>query len=473
MLETISILLLGFQLIIFIYFLLINGSYTFFTLISLKDIVIHSRITTHQRIKNILSGIFYKPLSVIVPVYNEQETIVANIRSLLSLYYPEFELVVVNDGSTDETLRRMIDEFRLIRVERPIKKVLIHKPMKAVYLSLDSPNLIVIDKENGGKADALNAGINAARFPLFCCIDADSLLENDALLRAARLFVEDKEVIATGGIVRVLNGCEVEGGMVTAVQVPKKAIEAFQAVEYTRGFLSGRTGWNFLNSLLIISGAFGIFRKDMVMAIKGYRHTVGEDMDLVVRLHKYCRENNIRYKIIFVPDPVCWTQVPSDIGSLLKQRNRWHRGLIDSLWFSKEMFFNPAYGVIGLIGYPYFLFIEALGPLIEFIGYIGFILFYIFGLLNREFAILFFTIAFLWGMWINVGSILLDNFIYKRYKNLKEILRLCKFGLLEFFGYRQLIVIERLLATFQFWKKTWGKPKRQEIKSDLLPKRTN
>lgn len=473
MLETISILLLGFQVIIFIYFLVINGSYTLFTLVSLKDIFVHSRITTHQKVKNILAGIFYKPLSVIVPVYNEQETIVANIRSLLSLYYPEFELVVVNDGSTDDTLRRIIDEFRLIKVEKPIKKVLIHKPMKAVYLSLDNPDLIVIDKENGGKADALNAGINAARFPLFCCIDADSLLENDALLRAARLFVEDKEVIATGGIVRVLNGCEVEGGMVTSARVPKKAIEAFQAVEYTRGFLSGRTGWNFLNSLFIISGAFGIFRKDMVMAIKGYRHTVGEDMDLVVRLHKYCRENNIRYKIVFVPDPVCWTQVPSDISSLLKQRNRWHRGLVDSLWFSKDMFFNPSYGTIGLVGYPYFLFIETLGPLIEFLGYTGFILFFIFGLLSREFAILFFTVAFLWGMWINVGSILLDNFIYKRYKNLGEILKLCMFGLVEFFGYRQLIVIERLIATFQFWKKTWGKPKRQEIKSDLLPKRTD
>jgi len=466
MLEALNIFLLGFQVIILLYFISINGIYTFFTLISLKDIRIHTAIVTSQNIKNILSGIFYKPLSIIVPAYNEEKTIVTNIRSLLALHYPEFEVIVVNDGSSDATISKMTEEFRLVAVDKPIRIILDHRPITGYYISLDYPQLIVIDKENGGKADALNAGINASNFPLFCCIDADSLLENDALLRASRLFVEDREVIATGGIVRVLNGCRVEEGTVTEVSAPARPIECFQAVEYVRGFLSGRTAWNFFGSLLIISGAFGIFRKDMVLAVKGYRHTVGEDMDLVVRLHRHCKSNGIRYKIIFVPDPVCWTQVPGDVESLLKQRNRWHRGLIDSLWFNRGMFLNPQFGIVGLFGYPYFLFVEALGPMVEFVGYVGFILFYLFGVISREFALLFFVFAILWGMWINLGSILLDNLAYRRYKGVRDILKLCFYGLFEFAGYRQLIVMERLLATFQFWKKSWDKPKRQEIKSE-------
>jgi len=468
--EALGILLLGFQFVILLYFVLLNGTYTFFTLISLKDIRLHSYIVAPQNIKNMLSGIFYRPLSIIVPAYNEEGTIVANIRSLLALHYPEFEVIIVNDGSKDATLDRLIREFRLVKVDRTVRYVIPHQPIESSYASLDYPHLLVIDKKNGGKADALNAGINASGFPLFCCIDADSLLEDEALLRASRLFVEDREVIATGGIVRVLNGCTVEEGIVTEVKAPKKHIECFQAVEYTRGFLSGRTSWNFFDSLLIISGAFGIFRKDMVMAIKGYRHTVGEDMDLVVRLHKHCKDNGIRYKIVFVPDPVCWTQVPSDVASLLKQRNRWHRGLIDSLLFNRKMFLNPAYGTVGLIGYPYFVFVEALGPMVEFLGYISFVVSYLFGFISRDFAFLFFVLAILWGMWINLGSILLDNLIYRRYRGIRDILKLCMFGLMEFMGYRQLIVIERLLATFQFWKKGWGKAKRQEIKSELFKK---
>jgi cellulose synthase/poly-beta-1,6-N-acetylglucosamine synthase-like glycosyltransferase len=383
------------------------------------------------------------------------------------LHFPEFEIIVVNDGSTDKTLETLIREFNLVSVPSVIRLVLNHKPIRNLYISLDHPNLTVVDKVNGGKADALNAGINASQYPLFCCIDADSILEPDALLRASRIFLEDKEVIATGGVVLPLNGCKVEGGAISKVETPKKFVELMQAVEYTRGFLAGRTGWSIWKSLLIISGAFGVFRKDMVLAVGGYRNTVGEDMDLVVRLHKYCLENNVRYKILFIPDPVCYTQVPSDLKSLLRQRNRWHRGLIDSLIYSKKMFFNPKYGVVGLLGFPYFVFVEALGPLIEFSGYFGFVLFYFFGLLSKEFAFLFFSLAFIWGMWINVSAVFLDNFVYKRYKSIKDILKLCIGGIIEFFGYRQLIAAERIIATFQFWKKSWGKPKRERLAHEI------
>ncbi len=467
MLEGLAVFLLVFQLVIFVYFLIVNGSYSLFTALSLIDIKKYALTVTRYNIKTLLTGVFYKPLSIIVPAYNEEPTILANIRSLLALQYPEYEIIVVNDGSTDKTLKKLIEEFRLVRIEKSIRLVIKHKPILDVFMSLDHPNLIVINKANGGKADALNAGINASGYPIFCSIDADSLLGIEALLRAARLFAEDKKIIATGGIVRVLNGSKIEnGGVVTEIMAPKKAIECFQAVEYVRAFLSGRTAWSHFGSLLIISGAFGLFRKDMVLAIKGYRHTVGEDMDLVVRLHKHCRENKIPYKIVFVPDPICYTQAPSDLRSLLRQRNRWHRGLIDSLLFSRKIFLNPRYGSIGIFGYLYFLFIEALGPIIEFLGYIGVVLFYLFGYISREFAFLFFVVAILWGMWINVGSILLDDILYKRYKSLKDLLKLSLFGFLEMLGYRQLITMERMVATFEFWRKDWGKARRQEIKDD-------
>lgn len=473
MLEVLAYILLGIQLFILLYFVAVNTIYTLFIFISLIHTFKFMILVRRENLEMMLSGVLYRPISIIVPAYNEEETIVANLKSLLKLHYPEFELVVVNDGSTDGTLEELKRNFRLVRISRPVRLLLEHKPIINLYVSLDYPNLIVVDKENGGKADALNCGINVCTYPLFCCIDADSLLEESALLRASRLFVEDKQVIATGGTVRVLNGSVVKEGRVVEIKAPKKLIEIFQVIEYVRGFLSGRTAWNLFNSLLIISGAFGIFRKDMVMEVGGYRHTVGEDMDLVVRLHKHCIDKGLPYRIVFMPDPICWTQAPSDLKSLLKQRNRWHRGLIDSLWHSKEMFFNPKYGWVGLLGYPYFVFVEALGPLIEFIGYLSVVLFYVFGLLNRDFALLFFLVAFGWGILISVGSILLDNLLYRRYGSLKDIVKLMLYSVIEMFGYRQLIVMERFVATFQFWYRSWGKPKRKRMEETTVEKTTS
>jgi cellulose synthase/poly-beta-1,6-N-acetylglucosamine synthase-like glycosyltransferase len=470
MIETLGLALLGIQILIFLYFVFINTVYSSFLILSLLDIRKQLAVATRPYIRSLIGGAFYKPISIIVPAFNESRTIVSTVSFLLALRYPEFEIIVVDDGSTDGMMELLTSELRLVRTDRPLRLVLPHQPIAAHYLSLNHPNLTVVSKENGGKADALNAGVNVSRFPLFCCVDADSLLENDALLRAAKPFVEDRKVVATGGIVRTLNGCRVINGRVSEIRAPEKAIEKFQAVEYIRGFLTGRTSWNFMNSLLIISGAFGIFRKNIVMEIGGYRKTVGEDMDLVVRIHRYCCDEKIPYRIVFVPDPVCWTQVPSDLRSLLRQRNRWHRGLVDSLWHNRGMFLNPKYGSVGLFGFPYFLFVEALGPIIEFIGYASFVILFLLGYVHREFALLFLLLAVLWGMWLNLGSILLDNLIYHRYRGVSDLLKLSLFALLEFFGYRQLIVVERLIATFQFWKKGWGKQKRQGIRHEQTRK---
>lgn len=464
MLNSILYFVLVIQIIIFIYFILLNTTYTLFTFIALRDILKRKILGSRFRLNQTLNTSFYRPISMIVPAYNEQETIVSSIHSQLALHYPEFEIIIVNDGSKDETIKRLIDAFQFIEVDKPVKYDIAHKQIRKIYFSLFYPNLLLIDKENGGKFDAINCGINASTYPLFCVVDADSLLEYDSLLRAGTLFSHDKEVVAVGGTVRPLNGCEVINGQVVRVSTPKKNIELFQCVEYTRGFLTGRSAWNLFDALLIISGAFGIFRKDIVIAIGGYRQTVGEDMDLVVRIHRHCIDNDISYKVVSIPDPICWTQVPHDWASLLKQRNRWHRGLIDVLWHNRIMFFNPKYKNVGLFGMSYFLFVEALGPTIEMFGYISLIAFYLVGLIDRDITLLIFLFAFLWGSYISLSSIVLDNLLSRRYSKLSDLLKLSFYAFLESFGYRQIITIERFFATFQFWRKGWGKINRKEIK---------
>jgi cellulose synthase/poly-beta-1,6-N-acetylglucosamine synthase-like glycosyltransferase len=451
------------QIVTFLYFICVNSTYTILTFLSLLDIRGQLAVASRQYIGELSTGVFYRPISIIVPAFNEEKTILASVTNLLCLTFPEYELIVINDGSTDSTLQILISHFDMVEVERPLSIRLAHKPIEAQYVSLRHPNLSLLVKENGGKADALNAGINASRYPLFCSIDADSLLEGDALLRASKRFVEDRRVIATGGIIRVLNGCTVQNGQITSVRASWRPIECFQSVEYVRGFLTGRTSWNTFNSLLIISGAFGVFRKDIVLAIGGYRKSVGEDMDMVLRLHRYCCIEKIPYRIAFIPDPVCWTQVPRDYESLLKQRNRWHRGLIDSLRNSRGMFLNSRYGNVGLIGIPYFTLVEAFGPVIEFAGYLSFMVFFFLGYLSRDYALLFLLVSVLWGMWLNVASIQLDNLIYRRYHSVWDLLKLTLFALFESLGFRQLISVERLIATFTFWRTEWGKARRQEI----------
>ena len=457
-------ILLFVQLVVFIFFIVTNSLYSISNIIAFLDIRSQLAISSRQHIRSLVAGIYYRPISILVPAYNEAAVVVTSVEFLLELQFPEFELVVINDGSTDATLEKLITAFKLVKIEKPYRMTLKHELVRAIYISADYPQLLVLDKVNGGKADSLNAGINVSQYPLFCTVDADSLLDADALMRAAKLFVEDREVVATGGIVRVLNGCRVVNGKVAEIFTPGSALETFQSVEYTRGFLTGRTAWNFANSLMVISGAFGIFRKDIVLAINGYRKTMGEDMDIVVRIHRHCLEQKVKYKIAFVPDPVCWTQVPSDWASLLRQRNRWHRGLIECLWHNRVMLFNPRYKAVGLFAFPYFLIVEALGPTIEFIGYMLFIILALLGMLNRDMSLLFIMLAVVWGMSLNLGAILLDNLIFRRYERVWDLVKLSLFAVLEYLGYRQLIVVERLFATLLYFRKDqWGKQNRKEI----------
>ncbi len=436
---------------------------TFFVIKALKRLIEYFGSASDVFANKLINSDAYKPVSILVPAYNEEATIIASITALLRLHFPEYEVIVLNDGSKDSTLQKLIDAFDLVPQSMQIDNLIKHQPIKTIYRSKTYDNLIVVDKENGGKADGLNCGINISKYPLFCCVDADSILEQDAIAKSVLLFSEETNAIAVGGKVGILNGSVIRESKVVQRKVPKTQIEIFQIIEYSRGFLAGRTAWEQMNALLIVSGAFGIFRKDIVENIGGYRHTIGEDFDLVVRMIKYCFDHDILYSIRFVPDTVCWTQAPSDYGSLLKQRNRWQRGLMETLYHNRSMIFNRKYQQIGLLAIPYFIFVEALSPFITLLGVSSIILFYLYGLINKDAIIVFFLLEFAWGIVINIGSLTLDLFTVHRFKNILDIYKLLAMSFVEPFYYRPLIKVENLLASFNFLNTSWGKIERKSI----------
>lgn len=451
--------LTAWDLAVLLYFVTVNTIYLLFCVVAFVRLREHRRRWTPKRVEAVLHSPATPGISVIAPAYNEEATIRESLRSLLLLHYPEFEVIVVNDGSKDGTLRELIAGFRLLRAPAGYDQPIATKPVQAVYRSLSNADLIVLDKVNGGKADAINAGINAARYPLVCVIDADSLLEDHALTRAALPFIEDPGTLAAGGIIRVVNGCSVEAGRVTRVRVPSSWLAGLQAVEYLRAFLAGRVAQSAMNSLLIISGAFGIFRRDAVVAINGFRHdTVGEDMEIVTRLHRYAMDTGQQYRIVFQPDPVCWTEVPESIGILRNQRNRWQRGTLQVLSYHRSMIGRPRYGAVGLFAMPYFLIFEAAGPLIELSGYLVTVLAVAFGLLDWRFAELLFLAAVLYGTLISLASVLLEEISFRRYPRLSDLMRLVAFGVFENFGYRQLTTWWRVRGIVDFLrnKQGWG-----------------
>jgi cellulose synthase/poly-beta-1,6-N-acetylglucosamine synthase-like glycosyltransferase len=394
---------------------------------------------------------FEPPITIIVPAYNEEATIAASVRSLLQLDYPVFEIVVVNDGSRDRTLDVLKAEFDLIAFPEAFRDRLRVKPVGGVYRSLQHPQLRVIDKENGGKADALNAGVNASRYPLFCGLDADSVLQRDSLRLVVQPFLEDPRTVASGGIVRVANGCEVRGGFLVRAGLPSNLLALFQIVEYLRAFLFGRLGWVPLNALLIISGAFGVFHKETVIAAGGYRHsTIGEDMELVVRLHLWLRERRRAYRITFVPDPVCWTEAPEDRRVLRSQRMRWQRGLADSLMLNIRLLFHPRGGAVGWLAFPFMMLFELFGPLIEVAGYGLMTAAFFCGSLSWQSYAAFMLVAFGFGVLLSLAALLLEESAFRTYPKLSHLLTLFGVVLLENLGYRQLNAYWRLRAMIQW-----------------------
>lgn len=406
------------------------------------------------------------PISLLIPAYNEEENVVQNIKSLMKMDYPNFEIIVVNDGSTDKTHEKIVEAFGLYQIESSQKVSIPTKEVRGVYYNVDYPNLLYIDKENGGKSDALNAGINASSYPLFACLDADSRLEKDALLKLSIEFNKDKNTIVAGGIVRIANGSVIRDGEFKGFSMPKKIIERFQIVEYYRSFLSGRVSWGLSNSMLIVSGAFGVFQKQAVIEVGGYKtNTIGEDMEIVVRLHSYMRKNKRKYKIIFCEDAVCWTQGPMSLKDIRGQRRRWQIGLLDTLISHKNLLFNPRYGMVGMVAVPYNWMFELLGAVIEVLGYFIIPFSLIMGELNVFFFVIYFLLATLLGIMLSIGSLILEQYTKKSAMTAKQYILISVYAILENFGYRQLITLFRVEGIFKYrkFRQTWGKIERKEF----------
>ena len=408
------------------------------------------------------------PVSILVPAYNEEHSIVSSVKSLIESQFLQLEIVVINDGSTDATLDAMISGFDMIATERVPGSGLATQPIRDLYVSRTHPNIAMIDKENGGKADSLNAGINYARFPLVCAIDADTLLDPGALSRLVWEFQGDEDTVAVGGIVRVVNGSRFEGGRLVEVQTPRTFIANVQIIEYLRAFLGGRIGWSRIGALLIISGAFGLFRKEAVIEAGGYDPTtVGEDAELVLRLYRTFDDQGKRCRVTFFPDPICWTEAPSSWRILTRQRDRWQRGLAELLWKHRDMFMRPKYGRIGFLTLPYFWIFELLGPFVEVGGFIVVVLGLIFGFIYWPFALLLATLSFVYGLSLSLIVILIEQRAYARYPNWRDLARLGQAAVIENFGYRQYLAIVRVRAFWTLLRKTkWGEMERTGFVSE-------
>ena len=452
------------DVVILIYFLVLNTFYALLLMLSIPEIWAQTRLAEDEDLQRLMQSDALPPITILVPAYNESATIESSVTAILTLEYRTFEVVVVNDGSKDDTFERMRHAFDLYEVPRTYPEGISTQPLRGVYRSRTRTRLLVIDKENGGKADSLNAAINASRFPLVIAVDADTLIEPDALLRLTRPFLLGRPIAAVGGTVRVANNCIVQDGRVTDARVPHRFLPGIQVVEYLRAFLFGRLGWNRLGGSLVISGAFGLFRKEYLTAIGGYHVTsVVEDLDLVVRLHRYLRRERIRYEMPFIPDPVAWTEVPETGRVLGRQRERWHRGLIAAMWEYKGMLFNPRYGRVGLLAVPFYTFGELLAPVVEVLGYLITALGAAFGMINVSFALLFVLVAWGYGMLLSLWAVVLEEVSFRRYGRPGDLARLLLYAVLETFGYRQRTVWWRLRAFFTLRKgrRVWGEMTRK------------
>ena len=445
------------------YFLVINTSYLLLIVLAAAEFVRHLRHQPFAGLEDMYRSPLTPGVSVLVPAHNEEAGIVASVQGMLALRYPQLEVIVIDDGSTDKTFERLRKEFDLIETPRVVPNEVPTKgKVVGVYVPRLRPEpLIVVRKENGGKTDALNTGINLARQPLVCMVDADSILDPQALLTVAKPFADDPlRTAATGGVIRVANGCSVVAGRIVDVRMPPTWLPRVQVVEYLRAFLLGRTGWSRLGGLLIISGAFGMFRRDLVVEIGGLDHdTIGEDAELVVRLHRHMRETRRDYRVVFVAEPVSWSEAPSTARVLGRQRRRWHRGITEILWKHRRMLANPRYGRIGLVAMPYYVLFEFLAPVIELAGLVMVPLGFAVGAVNVDFALRFLLVAYGYAMVVNLIALAVEEFTFARYPGWRDLAYATVAGFLENIGYRQVTAVWRVMGAWAAIRKkrqVWG-----------------
>jgi cellulose synthase/poly-beta-1,6-N-acetylglucosamine synthase-like glycosyltransferase len=446
-----------------LYFVTINLGYTVLTVFSYFRSALNSRQAKVTNFDQLSTSHLTPPISIVIPAYNEEPVIVNSVSTALEVTYPEFEIIVVNDGSTDRTLRKLIETFELEGSERPYRAALPSNYVRRVYQSKIYPNLFVMDKENGGKADALNAGVNLSRYRYVCNTDADTLFEKESLLHIVRPVARDpRRVVAVGGQVRVGNGFLVQGGEIVSRGLPKQLLPLLQIIEYMRTFLGNRVGWSSLNAMLLISGAFGFWRRDLLISVGGFnRDITGEDLELTMRFHRVLRARNEEYQVASLPDPVCWTEAPQDLRSYYQQRNRWHRVLLESYWSHRDMLLNPAYGTVGMLAMPYYLFFEILGPFMEVFSYLVVFVGFGLGVLEVETMMLFLLLAVGYTTFLNLAALVIEELHYQTY-TASEMLRLVIVGFADNLGYRQLTMLIRVVATFDWLRgtKAWGEMSR-------------
>jgi cellulose synthase/poly-beta-1,6-N-acetylglucosamine synthase-like glycosyltransferase len=417
----------------------------------------------------IIKSNYIPGVSVVAPAFNEGPNVVYNVKSLLSLTYPKYEVVLVNDGSTDDTLQKLIEEFELIKVDFYYQEKIKTNRIRGHYKSTNPlySKLLVVDKENAkSKADAANAGINSTKYPLFLCTDVDCILKNDTIIKLAKPFIEAKKrVIATGAGIRISNSCEIKDGFLVKIHFPKGWYPRFQELEYVRAFLFGRMAWSQINGLLLVSGGLGMFDKEIAVAAGGYWHkSLGEDMELITRMRKYMYDNKLPFSIQYIPESLCWTEVPATKEVLIRQRVRWARGLVQTLNLHRNIFFNPKYEKTGFLIFPYFFLFEFLIPILELIGVIVLILgFFIFDINYINFLYLS-LMVYLFYLIITFISILLDDVIYKNYANTREIIALVFMAIIEPFCYHPVNVYASLKGYYHFFRQkeqSWGNMQRQ------------
>ncbi len=453
-----------FELGVFFYCNGILLSYWIISIVSFKEVKKYRKDTQNEHFDELLSSPFLPSISIIAPAYNESVTIVDNIRSLLSLHYSKLAVIVVNDGSKDETLQTAIDAYDLEKVNWAYDMKVKTKNVRGIYKSKNPSfsKLIFVDKENGGKADAINVGVNVSSSQYFACIDVDCIIEQDAFLKLVRPIMRNtkERIVAVGGIVWLTNDSEVKQGKLIDLKMPRQFIPRMQVLEYFRAFLLGRTAWSKFNGLLLISGAFGIFDREIVLEAGGYRHdTVGEDMELVMRMHALMRERKEAYRVAYIPDPLCWTEAPGDYKILGRQRNRWTRGTIECLLFHKKMFFNKKFGALGWLSYPYWLFAEWLAPHVEFFGLIFFFLMALFGFANWHFFFYMIFLVYAMALSISAFAIFTQERTYGSYTRISDLLKIFGTAAVEAFTYHPRTVKWSLKGNWHFFtgkNNGWG-----------------
>ena len=420
-----------------------------------------------DKLKNTLMKDYFIPVSIIVPAYNEEVTVVETVKSLLALDYNLYEIIVVDDGSKDTTSKKLIEAFDMQPIRRPIQRKIACQPEEFVYeTAMQKVPLTLIRKKNGGKADSLNMGINACRYPYFICMDADSVLQHDSLSKIVRPLLENENVVAVGGVVRPCNGAELERGRVKKYKLPSNILACMQVLEYDRSFLASRILFDKFNGSLIISGAFGLFKKDTVIAAGGYDHsTMGEDMELVVKLHEYCVLNDIPYCIKYATDAICWSQAPERLRDLCKQRKRWHLGLFQSMWKHRIMLFNPKFGAVGIISCFYFLIYELLSPFIEIFGVASMIIAFAVDLINVPFMLLFFLIYAIFGCVLTLTAFFARTQTIDLEISVGDVAKAVLLCFFEICVLRFVLAFVRATAFVGYKKKklNWGRIERKKI----------